>query len=95
MTQEVMLLKEQLYQLNSQLTLNQSPEFKQLNDKMREISFAIASFKKEIDQIPVQKAHLEQKEKEFMLETRDYEKVKSDIARERTGGMQKMLVLQS
>jgi hypothetical protein len=38
---------------------------------------------------------LEQKEKEFMLETRDYEKVKSDIAKERAGGMEKMLVLQS
>lgn len=95
MTQEVMLLKEQLYQLNSQLTLNHSPEFKQLNEKMREISFAIAGLKKEIDQIPVQKAHLEQKEKEFMLETRDYEKVKSDIAIERTAGKEKILVLQS
>jgi hypothetical protein len=38
---------------------------------------------------------LEQKEKEFMFETRDYEKVKSDIAIERTAGMEKILVLQS
>jgi hypothetical protein len=30
-----------------------------------------------------------------MLETRDYEKAKSDIARERTIGMEKILVLQS
>jgi hypothetical protein len=38
---------------------------------------------------------LEHKEKEFMLETRDYEKVKSDIGIERTAGMEKILVLQS
>lgn len=62
---------------------------------MREINFAIAGCKKEIDQIPILKAHLELKEKEFIFESRDYEKVKSDIVRERTVGMEKILALQT
>lgn len=95
MQNDVSLLREQLQRLNAQLTLNHSPEFKQLNEKMREINYTIAGSKKDIDLIPVQKAHLEQKEREHVLHTRDFEKVKSELQSERAKGLEAIMVLKN
>jgi hypothetical protein len=46
------------------------------------LNYTIAGYKREIDQIPIQKAHLEAKERDFELEKKDYEtsndKIKQD-----------------